>query len=72
VGPGRQRNKRKEKGAEERGLPWGGVWWAAGPPGRKKAKVCFLFFLFFFQTLFKTTFNLKFKSNLFKIFTEFL
>jgi hypothetical protein len=72
VGPVRQRNKRKEK--EEPGA-WAAAGrrlvgcWAAGPEG---GEGMFSFFLFPFQTLFKTTFKLKFKSNLFKLFTEFL
>jgi hypothetical protein len=58
----REGKRKREAGA------WaaaGRRWWAAGPPGQKGGEGRFLFFLFFFQTLFKSIFKLKFKSNSF-------
>jgi hypothetical protein len=49
-------SKEKGKGDDGHGLLRGGGRRAAGPLGRKVSEVSFLFFLFLFQTLFKSTF----------------
>jgi hypothetical protein len=49
------KTREKKKRSRERGLQRGGGWWAAGPPGRKEGKVCFLFF-FSFSNSFQNNF----------------
>jgi hypothetical protein len=68
VGPGRQRDKKKRKRDGGRGLPRGkglAGCWATGPKG-KRGKFVFL------KLFSNQPFKFKFKSNLFKLFTEFL
>jgi hypothetical protein len=69
VGPRRQREQRKRK--RERARAGAGKdWRAAGPLGPKGKEGLLFFFSFLFQTLFKTTFLFKFKSNSFKLFLK--
>jgi hypothetical protein len=69
----RAKKKKERERERERERAWAGAgkgWRAAGPFGPKGEKVRFRFFLFFFQTPFKTTFLFKFKSNSFKVFLK--
>jgi hypothetical protein len=65
---------RQEKKKKSR-RPWAAAgeglmgYWATGPKG-KRGK--FVFFFFFFKLFSKQPFKFKFKSNPFKLFTEFL
>jgi hypothetical protein len=61
--------KAKKKKKRERARASAGKdWRAAAPLGPKGERV--RFFSFLFQTLFKTTFLFKFKSNSFKLFLK--
>jgi hypothetical protein len=63
------RVKEKEKGGKVVG--WRGNW--AGPPGPQGANAGFCFFFFsFFKLHFQIIFQLKFKSNFFKLFSRIL
>jgi hypothetical protein len=70
VGPRRQREQGKRKRKRERGPARGELDGPAGLAGPNGEKVRFLFFLFFFKLLFKTTFLFKFKSKLFQTFSQ--
>jgi hypothetical protein len=59
--------KEKKKRSRERGLQRGGGWWAAGLPGRKEGKVCFLFFFSLFKLFSKQLLN----SNSNQTFSNF-
>jgi hypothetical protein len=65
-----QRLKEKEKGD-------GGAWAAVGkrmaavgPLGRKVRRVSFLFFLFLFQTLFKSNFPFQIQTKILQTFLQ--
>jgi hypothetical protein len=61
--------KRKREGGKAVG--WRGGW--AGPPGPQGASAGFCFFFFsFFKLHFQIIFQLKFKSNFFKLFSRIL
>jgi hypothetical protein len=54
-------------------MAWTGAgrgWWAAGPLGPKGKKVPFFFFLFLFQTLFKTNFSFQIQTKFFQTFSQ--